>query len=216
LLGVRSRNSRRRTGREPATGGEQEAALGRAREPLAEAGEHEAISRPPTRPIDLALEEAQLVAENKSSCRSSASGARRSMRAARSRRKTEHRRGRSTVGNPGTMTHLHVAGHRRWRRDFLDRTAMAGVWRPFSLVGRITLRLRHARRAQAWSEPAGNRQAPYSSAGPLGRSGRTTARLITVSARRRRRRDRCAPAARRSPSRCRGCRPIRRIGLSRR
>jgi len=45
-------------------GADQEAGPGRARQPLAEAGEQEAISRPPAWPLDLALENAQLVPEN--------------------------------------------------------------------------------------------------------------------------------------------------------
>jgi len=45
-------------------GANQEAGPGRARQPLAEAGEQEAISRPPAWPLGLALEDAQLVPEN--------------------------------------------------------------------------------------------------------------------------------------------------------
>ena len=53
--------------REPAQqslGTDQKAGPGLARQPLAEAGEQEAISCPPAWPPDLALEDAQLVPEN--------------------------------------------------------------------------------------------------------------------------------------------------------
>ena len=45
-------------------GADQEAEPARPRQASAETGEQEAISRPPTQPLDLALEDAELVPEN--------------------------------------------------------------------------------------------------------------------------------------------------------
>jgi hypothetical protein len=45
-------------------GADQEAGPARARQPLAETGEQEAISRPPAWSLDLALEDTQLVPED--------------------------------------------------------------------------------------------------------------------------------------------------------
>ncbi len=69
------------------SGADEEAEPVRARQAQAETGEQEAISRPPARPLALALDNAQLVTEDEEL--RSASGWCRSTRASRSRRETE-------------------------------------------------------------------------------------------------------------------------------